>query len=104
LELEGAHYFHDFSKNHVDLYSSINLRLWKGLTFDVFGSYSMIHDQLSLPKGGATFEEVLLSRKMLETNYSYYFSIGLSYSFGSIYSNVVNPRFGGGGGSMMYFY
>lgn len=104
LELEGAHYFHDFSKNHVNVYGQVNLRLWKGLTFDVFGSYSMIHDQLSLPKGGATLEEVLLSRKMLETSYSYYFSIGLSYSFGSIYSNVVNPRFGSGGGSMMYFY
>ncbi len=104
LELEGAHYFYDFSKNHVNVYGQINLRLWKGLTFDVYGSYSMIHDQLSLPKGGATLEEVLLSRKMLETSYSYYFSIGLSYSFGSIYSNVVNPRFGGGGGGMMYFY
>jgi hypothetical protein len=104
MELEGSHYFHDFSKSHLNLYSSISLRLWKGLTFDVYGSYSMIHDQLSLPKGGATLEEVLLQRKMLETNYSYYFSIGLSYAFGSIYSNVVNPRFGGGGGGMYYYY
>lgn len=63
----------------------------------------MIHDQLSLPKGTATLEQVLLRRTMLETNYSYYFSIGLSYAFGSIYSNVVNPRFGGGGGMMMYY-
>jgi len=63
----------------------------------------MIHDQLSLPKGEATLEQVLLRRTMLETNYNYYFSIGLSYTFGSIYSNVVNPRFGGGGGMMMYY-
>ncbi|MDD8027040.1 MAG: hypothetical protein PHI34_11025 [Acidobacteriota bacterium] len=99
MELEGAHYFHDFSKNHVTVYGSLSLRLWKGLSFDVYGSYSMIHDQLSLPKGGATLEEVLLSRKMLETDYSLYLSIGLSYAFGSIYSNVVNPRFGEGGSS-----
>jgi hypothetical protein len=26
--------------------------------------------------------------------------VGFSYSFGSVYSNVVNPRFGGGYGGM----
>jgi hypothetical protein len=102
--LEGSHYFHDFKKNHLSLYSSISLRLWKGLNFDVYGSYSMIHDQLSLKKGEATFEQVLLRRTMLETNYSYYFSVGLSYTFGSIYSNVVNPRFGGGSSGGIYYY
>jgi len=101
--LEGSHYFHDLTKNHLSLYSSVSLKLWKGLSFDVYGSYSMIHDQLSLIKGEATFEEVLLRRTMLETDYSYYFSIGLSYTFGSIYSNVVNPRFGGGSGVMYYY-
>ena len=103
LSIEGANYFHDFSKNHLNVYGSVNLRILKGLTFDVYCSYSMIHDQLSLPKGEATLEQVLLRRTMLETNYNYYLSIGLSYAFGSIYSNVVNPRFGGGGGMMMYY-
>jgi hypothetical protein len=46
---------------------------------------------------GASLEDVLLMRKQLATSYEYYFSIGLSYTFGSIYSNVVNPRFGSGG-------
>jgi len=56
---------------------------------------SIIHDQLSIAKGvGASLEEVLLRRKQLETNYNYYLSIGLSYTFGSIFTNVVNPRFG----------
>ena len=64
----------------------------------------MIHDQLSLIKGEATLEQVLLRRTMLETNYSYYFSFGLSYTFGSIYSNVVNPRFGGGSSGGIYYY
>ncbi len=31
----------------------------------VFGSASKIHDQLSLPKGGASFEEILLRRREL---------------------------------------
>jgi len=93
--LEASHYFHDFKKNHVALYGEISLRLFKGLSFDVYGSYSMIHDQLSLPKGQAPIEQILLRRTMLETNYSYYAMFGLSYTFGSIYSNVVNPRFSG---------
>jgi hypothetical protein len=29
---------------------------------------------------------------------------GISYTFGSIYNNVVNPRFGGGGGRGMVSY
>jgi len=95
--LEGSHYFHDRKKYHVRLYSELSLRLYKGLSFDIFGSGSRIHDQLSLPKMGASLEDVLLMRKQLATSYEYYFSIGLSYTFGSIYSNVVNPRFGSGG-------
>jgi hypothetical protein len=27
------------------------------------------------------------------TSYRYYSAIGVSYTFGSIYNNVVNPRF-----------
>ena len=32
------------------------------------------------------------------TDFNYSLSVGFSYSFGSVYSNVVNPRFGGGFG------
>jgi hypothetical protein len=94
--LEGTHYFHDFSKNRLELSGDLSLRLVKGLSLNVFGRFSRIHDQLSLPKGGASYEEILLQRKELATEYSYFAYIGLSYTFGSIYSNVVNPRFGNG--------
>ena len=96
IELVGAHYFHDASKNHISIYGSVNLRIIKGLTFNINGYYSMIHDQLSLKKGTASLEQILLRRTQLETNYSYFISVGLTFTFGSIYSNVVNPRFGGG--------
>jgi hypothetical protein len=102
--LEGAHYFHDFKKNHLVLSGEVSLRLFKGLSFELYGSYSMIHDQLSLPKGEVPLEQILLRRTILETNYSYYLGVGLSYTFGSIYSNVVNPRFGGGYSGSIYYY
>jgi len=92
--LSASHYFHDFNKNHISLYSNLSLRIFKGFSFRLFGSFSMVHDQLGLPKRGATKEEVLLSRRELETQYTYFAMAGLQYSFGSIFSNIVNPRFG----------
>lgn len=95
--LEGANYLHDFRKNHVELWVDLSLRIFAGFNFNVYGSYSRIRDQLSLARMGASLEEVLLRRRELATSYDYFFSIGLSYNFGSVRSKVVNPRFGDGG-------
>ncbi len=92
--LSGFNYLYDFSKNNVQLRSWIYIRLLKGLSLSLSGSARFIHDQLSLPKSDATAEEVLLRQRQLATNYSYNLKIGFSYTFGSIYNNVVNPRFG----------
>jgi len=101
--LSGTHFFHDFNKNSLNLYTNFSLKLIKGLSFSLYLSGSRIHNQLSIPSEGATLEEVLLQRKQLETQYYYYSSIGLTYSFGSIYSHVVNPRFGGSGRMIIFF-
>jgi hypothetical protein len=92
--IEGSHYFHDFKKNRLQISGNLDIRLFKGLSLDIFGRYDLVHDQLSLPKGDATIDEVLLARKELLTDYDYSISVGLRYTFGSVYSNVVNPRFG----------
>ena len=55
---------------------------------------SRIRDQLSLPARGATPEEVLLRLRQLQSGYEYGVSFSLTYTFGSIFSSVVNPRFG----------
>ena len=99
LQLEGSHFFHDFRKNRLELEGEVSFRIWRGLSFEVDGNYTRIRDQLALPRGGATYEEVLLRQKQLATGYSYSFSVGLNFSFGSTRSNVVNPRFGNGGRS-----
>ncbi len=94
--LEGSHYFHDFSLNRIVVSGDLSVRIFKGLSINVYGRYSAVHDQLNLKAGEASLEELLLRRRELASNYRYRLSIGLSYSFGSVYSNVVNPRFGGG--------
>jgi hypothetical protein len=98
--LEGSHYFHDFEKNRIRLDGELSLRLIKGLNFNIYGRYSRIRDQLSLARGELSLEEVLLRRRQLATGYTYSMSVGLSYTFGSLKSKVVNPRFGTGGRSI----
>lgn len=103
ISVEGSHYFFDYTKYNVGIFGNLSLRIIEGLSLNLFGNYQRIHDQLSLAKEGATEEEVLLRRVALETNYRYFASIGISYTFGSIFNNVVNPRFGSGGGSSFSF-
>jgi hypothetical protein len=52
---------------------------------------------LYLPKGNLTREEVLLRQTQLATGYRARAYAGLSYTFGSVFNNVVNPRFTIGG-------
>ena len=99
IGVTGSNYLHDFSKNRLEVFGGTNLRLVKGLSFNLFGSYSRVRDQLSLAKGNVSTEDLLLRLRQLKTNYRYFAFTGLSYTFGSIFNNIVNPRFGGGGGN-----
>lgn len=94
--LVGSHLFKDFNKNRLELMTELSFRIFKGLEFNIDGSFERIRDQLALPKGDATLEEILLQQKELRTDYNFNFDVRLSYTFGSIFSNVVNPRFGNG--------
>jgi len=101
ISAEGSHYFHDFSKNRLDVFGIVSLRLYKGLS--VFGLYgrSWIKDQLSLLGREPTFEEQLLRLRELPMNSNYFLSVGFQFTFGSIFTNVINPRFGSSGGGGM---
>jgi hypothetical protein len=102
--VEGSHYLHDFEKRRLSVSTGLSLRLIEGLSLNLFGNYSRINDQLALRKGRASQEEVLLQRRQLATNYNYSAFVGLSYTFGSIYNNIVNPRFGDSGGGVSYYF
>lgn len=100
--VEGATYLDDFTKRRLVLFNSLNARLFKGFSFNMFGSVSLLRDQLYLARGGATDEEILLQRRQLSTSYSYFAGVGLTYTFGSIFNNVVNPRFEGPNGQFFF--
>ncbi len=102
VSLNGSQYLHDLSKINAGIFGSVQVRIVRGLSLNVGGDYSLVRDQLSLPAAGATPQEILIQRRQLATNHSYFMSFGLSYTFGSIYNNVVNPRFGGGGRTFFF--
>ena len=96
-EIEGrvnaSAYMHDLSRNRLDVNLEFDVRVFRGLSFSISGRYALINDQLSIPKGNISDAEQLLNLRQQSTSYSYSGSIGIEYSFGSIYNNVVNPRF-----------
>ena len=109
VSLSGSNYFHDWSKNRLELDGFIRLRIIKGLSLSVNGGVAYINDQLNLIKGDLTEAERLLRLKEQATNFTIEGGLSLTYTFGSIYNNVVNPRFGrnrrgGGGGGMGGFF
>lgn len=92
--VQGSTFIPDLKYHNVRADLGVYINLFKGFSFNVGGQFSRIRDQLSLPGRDFTPEEILLELKRLATGYYLRFELGLNYRFGSIYSNVVNPRFG----------
>ena len=90
--LTGSHFFNDLTKNRVQVFTSINLRIFQGFSLNLHGNYEIINDLISVPAGDLSLEEILLARSQQATSYSISGSIGLSYTFGSRFSAAFNPR------------
>jgi len=90
--MSAGNYLNDFTKNRLALNGRANIRLIKGLSFSVGGSYQIINDQISLPRGEASVEDILLGQSQLATNFETDINFGLSYTFGSLFNNVINTR------------
>ena len=84
--------------NNLDTHSAsvsgnLSFRVARGLSLNVSASTSLVRDQIYLPAENLSDEEILLQRRQLATDSRYRVSFGFSYTFGSIFNNVVNPRF-----------
>ena len=91
---EFSQYLHDLSKYRLQVGGELSFRISRGLSLNLDGSASRVRDQIALPARGATDEEILLRVRELQSDYQFDFSFGLTYRFGSIFNNIVNPRFG----------
>ena len=110
--ITGSHYFHKLDPVEspvggeaserripwrIDLGGRMEVRLFRGFFVNFGGNYQWIRDQLHIPLEDIDDEDILLELQQLATDFSYQTSLGIRYRFGSIFSETVNPRFGGGG-------
>lgn len=94
-----SNYFHNWQLNNLSINLNLNVRITGGLSVYMYSFGGLIHDQVYLPKGGATEQEILTRRRQLESAYNIYTGFGINYRFGSKINNFVNPRFNGGNNS-----
>lgn len=93
LSVRGSHFLDNVQQNRLSVSGNGELELVQGLSFNVFANASRIRDQIYLPREEATREEILVGDREFATDFEYNVNVGLSYTFGSIFSGVVNERF-----------
>jgi len=90
--LRASTFLDDFSKNRVQFNGSVSVRVFKGMAVRFSGSLQLIRDQINLPAGSASLEDVLLQQKQIATDFETGFRVGVSYTFGSAFNNIINTR------------
>jgi hypothetical protein len=91
--VEFAQYLGAPDKYRLSASGRIDVRIFRGFSLDISGDFSRRYDQIYLPRQDATAEEILVRQRELASDYEYGLDFGVSYSFGSIFNNIVNARF-----------
>ena len=91
--LIGSNYLHDFTRNRLELYAQISGRLFEGFSLSLQADYNILRDQLALPRGEASIEQILLRQREMATDFSFSGTVAITYTFGSQYTSIVNTRF-----------
>ena len=93
-----SQYLHQGGLYSVGLNGNLSFRITRGLDLSLSGNASWVQNDIHTPLADIPDEDILLGRRNLPSNYVYGGRIGLTYRFGSAFTNIVNTRFGGGGG------
>ncbi len=106
LSASGSQFLPQSHQWNARFSGGVDLRLTKGLQIGINGFYARVRDQIGLPRGQLTDEQILVRQRVLQTNYFYGAFVNVSYTFGSIFNTVVNPRFPSqtAGGGTFYFF
>lgn len=99
----ASHFLHSADLYNVSFRGELDFRITRGLTVNAEGNISWVNDQIYLSAEGVTDAEALLNLQQRSQDFNYGIEIGFSFQFGSIYNNVVNNRFDGGGGFFRFF-
>lgn len=96
--IQYRNYLKDPRLNSMGISANADVKLSGAFSFFININATIAHDQINLEKGGASAQEVLTRQRQIASNFNYNTSFGISYRFGSILNNFVNPRFEGYGG------
>lgn len=96
VSLQASNYLDNFQQHRIQLFNNLDFRITRGLSLNVRGSVARIKDQIYEPKESASDQDILLAQRELGTDYRFSLDVGLSFTFGSVFNNVVNPRMRGG--------
>lgn len=91
--VRGNQYLGDWGKSRLEVNGGASWRIVRGLDFNVYLSYAVQRDQLNIPRGQLDDEDILIRQRQIKSGYNYFANVGLSYTFGSMLNNIVNPRF-----------
>lgn len=89
----GTNYLNRSGINNININSTINWRVSRGLFLQFGGGINLTQGQLNIAKKGATPDQILLQQQQLASAFTYYFNFGIKFTFGSIFNSIVNPRF-----------
>lgn len=89
---DATNYLNDFSKNRITFDTDLSVRIVRGFSVNFDLRVENIHDQIYLPKGDVSLEDILLNKVQLPSTFEVSAGIGVRLQFGSIYNNVVNNR------------
>jgi hypothetical protein len=90
----GSSYINNLSQYSLGASSIAYIRLFKGMSFNISGGIAYCQNQRSLRQQAFSTEGFLTGQWEMKKDFSYSMMIGLSYRFGSMNNNAVNPRFG----------
>ena len=90
--ISAAAYTNDLSNNRFSINLETDVRIVKGLNVNIGGRYQIINDQINLAAGEISEQDRLLGNTQLATSFALDVSFGFSYTFGSLFNNVINRR------------
>lgn len=93
IGFDASQYLHDTDLYSFGVQGNLNLRVLRGLELNLSAGGSRVADQIHIPGGTISDEDILLGRQQLPTGFDYQASVGFNYRWGSAFANVVNSRF-----------
>jgi hypothetical protein len=93
FELEGKRIRGKDVRNFA-IDGNLDIRIFKGLSFYTYFRYDITKGIYpNIRRADFDIDDILSNSRQYPTSNNFYSYFGISYRFGSIYNNVVNPRF-----------